>query len=50
MWKKGLSTWEEYGNIVRVCGDAMRKAKACLEFDLAKNHRITQVGKDLEDH
>lgn len=31
MWKKGLATWEEYKNTVRVCRDAPRKAKAHLE-------------------
>ena len=31
MWKKGLATWEEYRNVVRVCRDATRKAKAHLE-------------------
>ena len=36
MWKKDLSTWEEYRNVVRACRDAMRKAKALLELNLAK--------------
>ena len=36
MWKKGLTTWEEYRSVVRACRDAMRKAKARLELTLAK--------------
>ncbi|GAB0186866.1 mitochondrial enolase superfamily member 1 [Grus japonensis] len=43
MWKKGLATWEEYRNIVRVCRDATRKAKAPLELKLARDV------KDKED-
>ncbi|GAB0190586.1 mitochondrial enolase superfamily member 1 [Grus japonensis] len=35
MWKKGMATWEEYKNVVRVCRDATRKAKAQLELKLA---------------
>jgi len=30
MWKKGLTTWEEYRNVVRAFGDVARKAKAHL--------------------
>ena len=36
MCKKGLSSWEEYRNVVRACMDATRKAKAHLEMRLAK--------------
>ena len=36
MWKKNLITWEEYRNVVRACKDATRKAKACLQLNLAK--------------
>lgn len=36
MWKKGLSTWEEYRNVVRERSNAMRKAKILLELSLAK--------------
>jgi len=36
MWKKGLSTWVEYRNIVRACRIAMRKLKALLELNLAE--------------
>ena len=36
MWKKGLSTWEEYRNVDRVCRDATRQAKELLEFNFTK--------------
>lgn len=39
MWKKGLSSWEEYRNVVRTCRDATRKAKAHLEMKLAKERK-----------
>jgi len=35
MWKEGQATWEEYRSVVRACRDAMRKAKAHLELNLA---------------
>jgi len=35
-WKKGLPSWEEYRGVVRVCGNATRKAKAHLELNLVK--------------
>jgi len=37
MWKEGQATWEEYRNVVRACRDAMRKAKAHLELNLARD-------------
>jgi len=37
MWKEGQATWEEYRNVVRVCRDAMRKAKVHLELSLGRN-------------
>ncbi|GAB0204227.1 mitochondrial enolase superfamily member 1 [Grus japonensis] len=39
MWKKGLATWEEYRNIVRVFRDAMRKAKVHLARDAKDNKK-----------
>ena len=27
MWKKGLTTWEEYRNVFRACREEMRRAK-----------------------
>ena len=44
MWKMGLSTWEEYRNVVRACRDATRKAKAHLELNLAKGVRDNKKG------
>jgi len=37
MWKEGQATWGEYRNGVRACRDAMRKAKAHLELNLARD-------------
>jgi len=42
--KNGLSTWEEYRNVVRSCRYAMRKAKALLEFKLAKEVKDNKKG------
>ncbi|GAB0185471.1 mitochondrial enolase superfamily member 1 [Grus japonensis] len=44
MWKKGLATWEEYRNVVRVCRDATRKAKAHLELNLARDVKDNNKG------
>ena len=37
MWKEGQATWEEYGNVVKACRDATRKAKVHLELKLARD-------------
>ncbi|GAB0209615.1 hypothetical protein GRJ2_003427200 [Grus japonensis] len=44
MWKKGLATWEEYRNIVRVCRGTTRKAKAHLELNLARDVKDNKEG------
>ncbi|GAB0177880.1 mitochondrial enolase superfamily member 1 [Grus japonensis] len=44
MWKKGLAIWEEYSNIVRVCRDAVRKAKAHLGLNLARHVKENKKG------
>jgi len=36
-WKEGQATWEEYRNTVRTCREAMRKAKAHLILNLARD-------------
>jgi len=36
-WNQGLGTWEEYGDIVWVCSDGVRKAKDHLELNLARD-------------
>ncbi|PKU44762.1 glycerol kinase [Limosa lapponica baueri] len=43
-WKKGLTTQEDYKNAVRVCRDEMRKAKASLELNLAKDVKVNRKG------
>ncbi|GAB0207498.1 mitochondrial enolase superfamily member 1 [Grus japonensis] len=44
MWKKGLATWEEYRDVVRVCSNATRKAKAHLELNLARDVKDKKEG------
>ena len=44
MWKKGLTTWEQYKNVVRDCRDATRKVKAHLELNLAKEIKNNKKG------
>ncbi|PKU45830.1 rna-directed dna polymerase from mobile element jockey-like [Limosa lapponica baueri] len=43
-WKKGLTTWEDYKNAVRVCRDETRKAKASLELKLARDVKVNKKG------
>jgi len=35
LWKKGLATQREYKEVVRICREKIRKAKAKLEHNLA---------------
>ena len=44
MWKEGQTTWEEYRNIVRVCRQAVRKAEAHLELNLARDVKDNKKG------
>jgi len=44
MWKEGQATWEKYRNIVRACKEAMRKAKANLELNLARDDKDNTKG------
>ena len=44
MWKKGLATLEGHRNVVRVWKDAMRKAKAHLELNLARHVEDNKKG------
>lgn len=39
MWQKGLCTWKEYRKVVRAHRNAMRKAKALLELNLANEEK-----------
>ncbi|PKU32184.1 glycerol kinase [Limosa lapponica baueri] len=43
-WKKGLTTWEDYKNAVRVCRGETRKAKASLELKLARDVKVNKKG------
>ena len=36
-WKQGQVAWEEYREIVRVARDQVRKAKAVIELNLARD-------------
>lgn len=42
--KKGLATLEEYKNIVRACRDAVRRVKAHLELNLAREVKDNKKG------
>ncbi|GAB0209097.1 hypothetical protein GRJ2_003375400 [Grus japonensis] len=44
MWKKGLPTWEEYRDVVRLRRDATRKAKAHLELNVARDVKDKKEG------
>ena len=39
-----MANWEEYKNVVRVCMDATRKAKAWLELKLARDVKDNKKG------
>ncbi|NXU46786.1 YTX2 protein, partial [Drymodes brunneopygia] len=43
-WKEGLVTWEEYRTVVRGCREAIRKAKASLELNLASQVKDNRKG------
>ena len=36
-WKQGQVPWEEYKEAARLCRDGVRKAKAQLEFNFARD-------------
>ena len=40
-WKQGCVSWEEYRAVVSVCRERIRKAKAQMELNLAR---------DVKDH
>lgn len=44
MWKKGQAMWEYYRSIVRVFGNAIKKAKVPLELNL---ERTTRASADI---
>ncbi|KFR01676.1 hypothetical protein Y956_12986, partial [Nipponia nippon] len=43
-WKKGLVSWEEYRDAARLCKDGIRKVKARLELNLARDARNNKKG------
>ena len=43
MWKKGLSSWEEYRSVAGDCKEVTRKATAYLELKLAKELKDNNV-------
>jgi len=43
-WKQGCIAWEEYRDVVRMCRDKMRKAKAQMELNLARDARNNTKG------
>ncbi|PKU43539.1 glycerol kinase [Limosa lapponica baueri] len=45
-WKKGLTTWEEYTNAIRVCRDETRKAKASLELNVARDIKVNRKTRE----
>ncbi|KFR09813.1 hypothetical protein N306_03128, partial [Opisthocomus hoazin] len=43
-WKQGLASWEEYREASRLCRDEVRKAKAQLELNLARDAKNNKKG------
>ena len=53
LWKKGRATWKEYREVVKMCREKIRKAKAQLELNLAAgvkgNKKLLQVYQQQEE-
>ena len=43
-WKQGCVSWEEYRAVVYVCRDRIRKAKAQMELNLARDVKDNMKG------
>jgi len=43
-WKQGPASWEEYREAARLCRDGVRKAKAQLELNLARDAKNNKKG------
>jgi len=43
-WKQGQATWEEYRDAAQFCKDGVRKAKAQLELNLARDTKNNKKG------
>ena len=42
LWKKGRATWKEYKELVKMCREKIKKAKAQLELNLAAGGKKEQ--------
>ena len=42
-WKQGQISWEYCKEVGRLCRDGVRKAKACLELNLARDAKNNKV-------
>jgi len=43
-WKQGQISWEEYRDAAQLCRDGVRKAKAQLELNLARDAKYNKKG------
>ena len=43
-WKQGCVVWEEYRAVVCVCRDRIKKAKAQMELNLARDVKDNKKG------
>ena len=43
-WKQGQVSWEEYKEAAKLCRDGVRKAKALLELNLARDAKKNRKG------
>jgi len=43
-WKQGQVNWEEYRDVAWLCRDRVRKAKAQLELNLARDTKKNKKG------
>ena len=43
-WKQGQVSWEEYRDTAQLCRDGVRRAKAWLELNLARDAKNNKAG------
>jgi len=43
-WKQGQVSWEEYRDAARLCSDEVKRAKAQLKLNLARNAKNNKTG------
>ena len=41
-WKQGCVAWEEYRDVVHMCGNKIRKTKAQIELNVVRDVKITR--------